>query len=566
LNSNQLKLLPHTIWYLKPTQVVYRLKVLTNTRFPLIRKNYTYVSDIKPKWIPLSTKSDFPNRTWLSSDEIVKGRFTFLNQTEDFGSDILWSATEKGRLWRYNLHYFDYLFSNRVLDKQTADRLIDSWVAENPPGTSDAWDPFPISLRLVNWIKYFCQVECSSQEITRSAYNQTLWLERNLEYHLLANHLFKNAKALVFTGLFFEGTEDANRWLSKGIRLLDEQIAEQVLHDGGHFERSPMYHAMILEDCLDLLNITHNCIQPRIIKLREKLEAATDRMINYLDGMCHPDGQISLFNDAAFGIEHTPQALFDYYEGVTGKKANFKEGKSWSFPETGYYVMASTAGDRMFIDCGPVGPDYQLGHSHCDTLSFELSLDGRRVIIDSGCFQYEDGPIRKYNRGNAGHNTVTIDSENQSEVWGAHRCARRSRPIYANLNELDDGSLRFEGAHDGYKRLKGQPIHHRSVTWKDNEIAIDDRVEGSGAHDVESRLHIHPNLKVEGSDEGFHVSDSDHLLMTVKVTGQGRVTVEEGWYCPEFGLKFKCPLISLKLKNASLPIKCGWNFRIHKGS
>ena len=51
--------------------------------------------------------------------------------------------------------------------------------------------------------------------IVRSAYEQTFWLERNIEYHLLANHLFKNAKALVFAGLFFQGT-DASRWLKKG--------------------------------------------------------------------------------------------------------------------------------------------------------------------------------------------------------------------------------------------------------------------------------------------------------------------------------------------------------------
>ncbi|MFH0726549.1 MAG: heparinase II/III family protein [Pseudomonadota bacterium] len=67
---------------------------------------------------------------------------------------------------------------------------------------------------------------------------------------------------------------DAGRWLKKGLTLIGEEMDEQILPDGGHFERSPMHHAMILEDCLDLLNL--------------------------LAGF-----------DAALGIEATPAALTD---------------------------------------------------------------------------------------------------------------------------------------------------------------------------------------------------------------------------------------------------------------
>lgn len=211
-----------------------------------------------------------------------------------------------------------------------------------------------------------------------------------------------------------------------------------------------------------------------------------------------------------------------------------------------------------------MGPDFQPGHSHCDTLSFELSIKGRRVIVDSGCCQYEDGNIRKYNRGNVGHNTVTVDGENQSEVWGAHRCARRAYPLYARLNERKDGSLHFEGAHDGYKRLKGRPIHHRSVTWKDDEIFIVDRIKGSGVHDIESRLHIHPDLMVKAADKGVNVSDKDQLVMIVKAAEQGRVEIEEGWYCPEFNIKHKCSVLTIKLQKIGLPAKLGWQLHIDK--
>ena len=59
---------------------------------------------------------------------------------------------------------------------------------------------------------------------------------------------------------------------------------------------------------------------------------AADRMIRYLDGMCHPDGQIALFNDAAFGIEHTPGDLIHYYRSVTGKEVSGQDGRFLEFP------------------------------------------------------------------------------------------------------------------------------------------------------------------------------------------------------------------------------------------
>ena len=61
-------------------------------------------------------------------------------------------------------------------------------------------------------------------------------------------------KALIFAGLFFEGP-DADRWVGLGLKILSKELNEQILEDGGHFELSPMYHSIILEDLLDIINI-----------------------------------------------------------------------------------------------------------------------------------------------------------------------------------------------------------------------------------------------------------------------------------------------------------------------
>jgi uncharacterized heparinase superfamily protein len=323
-----------------------------------------------------------------------------------------------------------------------------------------------------------------------------------------------------------------------------------------------MYHSMILEDCLDLLNICRCSSNTHIGVLSERLETVAHRMMRFLHGMTHPDGRIALFNDAALGIELDPGDLAAYCESLMEAPPPSPEPPIWSFPETGYYVMAPGNGDRLLIDCGAVGPDYQPGHSHCDTLSFELSLKGRRVVVDSGCFQYEDGPIRRYNRGNVGHNTVTIDGQNQSEVWGAHRCARRARPLYARLGRGADGSLFFEGAHDGYKRLTGSPIHNRRVTWSGNVVTIEDHVEGSGTHEVESRLHIHPDFTVEMNGDTVLVREGPQVIALISSSESGAIEKARGWYCPEFGRKAPCTVLRVSLPRLKLPYMGKWVIKI----
>jgi uncharacterized heparinase superfamily protein len=321
---------------------------------------------------------------------------------------------------------------------------------------------------------------------------------------------------------------------------------------------------MIFEDMLDLLNILPK--EASWFRLRQRLGKAADRMAAFLDAMTHPDGQIALFNDAAFDIEASPRQLIDYYQQVTGTVFKSQRACLAAFTDSGYFILAPTADDRLIIDCGAVGPDYQPGHSHCDTLSFELSLSGRRVIVDSGCHQYEDAVIRKYNRGNRGHNALTIDGHNQSEVWAAHRCARRALPIDPKLARGANGSLSFEGAHDGYRRLRGQPIHHRRVQWRGPRIVIRDAVTGGGRHDVESRLHLHPDLTPLWKDGRVLVYGGEQLITSISADDAAPILIEKGWYCPEFGLQFECSVLLQRYADRDLPFNAGWIIDCHSPS
>ena len=561
MNIDAFLLYLRTLASLRPRQVIFRGWNLIGKRLMSFSR-FQIPADWQ--WTPPEPCAPFASYARFNPSDIAAGRFNFLNEAIDFKGRIDWHPVSASRLWRYNLHYFNFLHCGDTLDPPAGIGLIEDWIRHNAPGAPDAWDPFPISLRLVNWIKYLSRVHPDamvSRQIIGSIYLQALWLERSPEYHLLGNHIFKNAKALVFCGMFYKG-QDAERLLAKGLRMLDEELGEQVLSDGGHFERSPMYHSMILEDCLDLLNICGRNPDPKLKELSTRLRQTVPAMMRFLAGMIHPDGQITLFNDSVFGIELTPNQLGDYYARLLSEQPPSQPDSFWSYPESGYFIMAPREEDRLIIDCGAIGPDYQPGHAHCDLLSFELSLNGRRVIVDSGCSQYEDGEIRRYNRGNVGHNTISIDGANQSEVWGAHRCARRARPLYARLEGDNDRTIAFEGAHDGYRRLRGSPVHHRRIVWSGGVCTIEDRMEGSGSHDIESRLHIHPALSVDLNDDGAEIGHNEKILARISVNGDGRIEKSGGWYCPEFGLKKACSVLRLFFPKVSLPFRTEWLIRI----
>ncbi len=344
------------------------------------------------------------------------------------------------------------------------------WIESNPPASNPAWEPYPLSRRIVNWVK---QLDRPSGRILASLAQQADYLSRTVEHHLLANHLFANAKALVFAGAFL--SEDG--WLRQGLQILEREIPEQILNDGGHFERSPMYHSLILEDLMDMVNLGR--VYPGL--LPDYTEPAS-RMLSWANRMTHPDGEIGFFNDAALRVAAPVCALNAYATRLGIERA------SCPLSDSGY-IRLENANTVAFFDAAPIGPSYQPGHAHADTLSFELSHRGRRLLVNSGTSTYERSAERQHQRGTAAHNTIRLDWRDSSEVWAAFRVGRRARPLAVST----DNHTWAEGAHDGY----GPVIHRRQLELLPEHLTVTDSIEGSGRHNLEIFFHLFP-----GADPG----------------------------------------------------------------
>lgn len=499
--------------------------------------------------------------------------FTFLNHPVRFPSDAIdWHPAQLPKLWRYNLHYLDALQSPELPDDAKA-ALIESWIAGNPPGAEDAWEPYPLSLRIVNLIKHF-QSEGARPPAAHwvdSLAHQVRWLARRLEYHLLANHLFKNAVALVFAGCWFGGA-DGDAWRRQGARLLSRELREQFLADGGHYERSPMYHAICLVDCLDVLNLLSETEPaPEAETLARVLRDTATRAVAFLRDVTMPDGEIALFNDAAHGIAPPPAGILAYASRVLGTAettAAFDtcpgaaaSGAPATFlvnrPDTGFFG-ARRGRSGVLIDCGPVGPDYQPGHTHCDTLSFEYVLNGRRLVVDTGTYDYEAGQRRQYARSTCGHNTLMIDGFEQSEIWGVFRVARRARPLSAGLRAVGDGVV-FEGTHDGYLRLRGGPLPFRKLSWDGaGTLTVEDKVLGRGRHLLESFVHFHPDLTIV-IESGYAsvLAEAGLPLARVEFLDNPEVELRDGEYYPAFGIARRNRVLVCR-RRGPLPLTLGY--------
>ena len=235
-------------------------------------------------------------------------RFRFIGQDSELKDAAGWNRPDAAKLWLYNLHYFDDLRAEGAAGRLPWHRdLIARWILENPPVAGNGWEPYPASLRIVNWIAWALAGNELDPAARQSLAAQVRVLGATLEYHLLGNHLLANAKALVFAGCFFSGDE-AEAWLRTGIDLLEAEFAEQILDDGAHFELSPMYHAVILEDVLDLIQLGE-LFPEQLAGKGKPWRVLAARMLGWLDAMSHPDGEISFFNDAAFGSARTYREL-----------------------------------------------------------------------------------------------------------------------------------------------------------------------------------------------------------------------------------------------------------------
>ena len=473
-----------------------------------------------------------------------EGSITFLNRSIDFGDEIDWHhgrLEEYPLLWRLKLQSFEFLeWAVLGFDDPTAiedvhdlfQRWLLSWTTDNPIGERNylrrSWIPHSVSLRILNWSRYAAWCERAAlpvdDRLYRQIYKNASFLENHIEFEIGGNHLIENAIALVMAGVLFE--EHETGWTETGLEVLDHASETQFLADGGHFERSPMYHLMVLMRYLTAVDL----LSRAGIEVPLPVERVAEDGVTFLRAIQAPDGRIPLLNDAVYGEVRSASTCLRYATQIGFGLAEADEPSA--LEGSGYYWLGS--GDtRMLIDGGPVGPAHLPAHSHNDQLSFNLWVEGEPIITDTGTFEYAPTERRQYSRSVRAHSTIQVEDEEPIDIGGQYLMGKRTAPT-VTLHEGDDGVV-FEGTVRKEPLLGDGYTHRRRVTMSDDEWRVHDSVTGG---EFTSRLHFHPTVTVSAATDGAYHATTDGVAVSIQPASaaDSSRTVSTEYY-PEFGTR-----------------------------
>lgn len=478
-----------TMRYIKPLQAIYQVKNRLIRVKPLL--HYKEEKKLSPTALNL-----FPLPARKTIAEANK-TFSFLNLSRTFPGKIDWNYDVYGKLWNYNLQYFDYVNQEDISEETRICWVRDLYISLD--SGSLKLEPYPVSLRTMNLIRFFSKDGSRINrygDIQTGLYAELSYLNDHYEYHLLGNHLLENAFAMFMGGCFFNNEE----WKVKSCKILIKQLNEQILNDGAHFELSPMYHQIVLFRVLEALSYI-----PSENKLYPVLQKKANLMLGWLKQMTFSNGDIPNFNDSAAGVAFTSGQLFKLAASLNLKM----EGNSLN--DSGYRKFENDTFE-LIADMHGVRPIYQPGHNHSDHLSFVLYVHGKPFIIDPGTSTYTISERRQWERSSKAHNTVTVNDQDQSEVWGGFRVGRRAK---VKILTADDSMISACVEYSGIK-------HTRNLKLMPGTLAILDSV--NSRYNAVVRFYLHPLISIKSiSNEAL----TFHNGLSIKFENAGHLNVEE---------------------------------------
>ena len=518
------------------------------------------------------------NFTNKNSNQKFKFEFTFLNERKLLKYPFKWNCNSRKRLWQFNLHYFDWL--REILDKFFLEKIwveeasyieyiIDDWIDNNPISKGDGWHSYTISLRSRNlFYLYRLFPNLINQKRLKSLWHQICWLNSNIEEYYGGNHLLENLISLCIGSLQFDG-KDASAIYESSIKMLQKELEEQILNDGGHFERSASYHLLMLDRLCELGFLLQGGLNERPEWLVENIR----KMTFWVNSVRLKNGSYPIFNDSPISPSISLDDIFrfaksylngdileknslrNYISNKTINNSNLHSKISYlqlnftdsqekliDLPNTGWTLIRPGNGYELIFKCGTPCPKYLPAHVHSDLLSFDLHKHGKPIIVETGTSNYENSNDRLYERSAKAHNIFQLSEINFNnrkinwiepvEVWDKFRAARKANIIKRSIKDIPDQYIFLRGAHDA--SLFMGIYHERSLVIKnknDNSLILSIRDYVDCAKPIYWRQywHLAPNC-----NNNFLKEITNNLKVNCKIKN----TLLNTWYSPEFGKKF----------------------------
>jgi len=499
------------------------------------------------------------------AQQAAKGTLTFLNDSVEFddGKHVSLDSSkinEQSLHWKLKCWGFEHLKPS-WLGYSEADSVpeihlrihrqwLEEWLDDGHPIAAEPgylrrdWMPHSVSLRICNWSRYEATFgdelsDVFQRKIRRFILKNAAFLSNNVERGVGGNHLIENAVALVIAGSYFGHTG----WLTQGRHILRRAAADQFFDDGGHIERSPMYHLIVAQRYLtsaDLLSATNQS--------RDLIATTARKATTFANAIRPPDGKIPLLNDSTFDEALSMDELHRYARACGLAPTESPDAERRDRIQTGYYWLGN--GDDVLLAVGgDLAVEHLPAHAHAHPAQILVWVDGQRVLTDTGVFEYAAGTTRRYTRSVCSHNTVQVDGTEPVRFGNSFHW-------FGNANttvERDGDTITM--AYD-VNRI-GQPSysHQRIINYEADSWSVIDDVTGVDSLGT-ARFHIHPKLKttVDGTVVRIEDETSGRHTLTLRLESAGNIADETGQYYPRYGTDFKRDVIAIS-RHSDGPLK-----------
>ncbi|HEV8119891.1 MAG TPA: alginate lyase family protein [Candidatus Polarisedimenticolia bacterium] len=454
--------------------------------------------------------------------------YPLMNSTVGGGRDV-------SAVWEMSRLQFvpTLLAANGTGEPDTLDpfrRLVDSWIAANPRGIGPNWmNGMDVGLRGINLalgLAFYSDVLADRRDLyARVLWAHILYIVQNdirRGHRPRNNHFLTSLAGLIVMVGLFEGAE-AERILGMANRALVGEVLFQFRPDGGSFESSTHYHMVSLEGALTALlflrawraagrNAESAAWSPEALdRLRRALDLAADSVTACAASPQFGDStftRIFLYRDYFSWRPIDPTYLWDLADAaLQGGYHPPTEIRRACYDDSGYgFFAGSRYGVGLNSNAIGSGRDPGQGHHHCDKGSLVMQIGGQPLLADSGTFCYtSDIAARFAFKRSSAHNVVIVDGEEQLEVRPEHVFGALRSASARIRHGLADGVATFVMEHDGYTRLPGLGQVVRTVRCHPDRVVIEDRIDGTGLHGVETLWHLHPDVEVREEPGGFRL-------------------------------------------------------------
>jgi uncharacterized heparinase superfamily protein len=445
--------------------------------------------------------------------DIYAGYFAFGGKIVNTHGRSPFELEPRSSGWARSLAGFGWLRHLRAADtaiaRANARALVDDFLTlAGRPSQSPAWEPQVAARRLLAWLSQSPIIldgadRAFYRRFMRGIGRTQVFLERKIAAGLAGEPRLIAAIALIELGLCAEGT---GKLQQRSGKLLTEELARQILPDGGHISRNPQ---ILIDLLLDLLPL-RQAYAARGLQAPAQLLNAIDRMMPMLRLFRHGDGTFALFN----GMGVTPPEQLATVLAYDDIRARPLSNASHSG-----YQRIEMQDAILVMDVGRPPPPLFSNRAHAGCSAFEFSIGAQRLVINCGAPDANRAAGREAARMTAAHSTLVIDDTSTCR-FAFHAGLRKwlgdeivSGPDKVDLERRDESSgTTLVMAHNGYEPRFGL-IHQRFIFLQKDGRRLDgaDRLRTAGAagsiepHPFALRFHIHPNVRLKQVRNGHAV-------------------------------------------------------------